>query len=306
MSFKGKAKVEKKSFVRDLYVGFANVEVSAINPTRAEISKMLGTEKENDERDEILYLDKDTDGNTRLSLKFWLRDEETDKYFIQSIMVSNIDRLSKDGKKVQIVNNTCQTTWVPLKVDESGNVTKEVDEALIPEWFLEFSDDKTKEVLGKKKYRKAVKGEEELVKLLRSWISMQWKDIETDVMLDTKKLFKENLKELKEMVGSELFTKKFVILTGVETNEEDSTKKYQKVFSKAYLPSGFMVYIKAGNKMSTPYTQKEWKKFTDEVSGQYGFNCFHKLKPLEIYSEKEDPVSSNTAKPVAIPQNNEY
>lgn len=306
MPIKGKAKADRKDFVRDLFVGFANVRVSAINPTRADISKMMGRDTEENEKDEILYLDKDADGHTRLSLKFWLYDEENDKYFVQSIMIANVDRVSKDGRKVQIVNSTCQTTWVPLKLDKDGDVTGEADESLIPEWFLQFTNE-AKEVTGTKKWRKAVKGEEELATLLRAWLAIDWKDPETDVMIDAKKLFKENLKEIRDIVGSEEYTKSFVCLIGVETNENDPSKKYQKVFSKSYLPSGFMRYIKAGNKMASDYTKRVWKNFTDEVSGQYGFSCFHKLKPLELYSEKDDPVASNSGKPsVGVPADNEY
>ena len=136
---------------------------------------------------------------------------------------------------------------------------------------------------------------------------MEWKDPGTEVLLDMGKLFKENLKELKELVGSEEYSQPFVILTGVKTSELDTSKKYQEIFKKAYLSSGFMRYIKAGNKMPSDYTKKEWKKFTDKVGEQYGFSCFHKLVPSELYQEKEDPVATNAGKPpVATPADNEY
>jgi hypothetical protein len=307
MAVKGKTKEQKADFVKELYVGLTSVKVAAINPTRAQLNTMLGKDEDGkEEKEEFKYLDTDKDGKTRLRLAFWLHDEENDKYFVQSITLTDEDRKSKDGKKVQIINSTTGTSWVPLREGKNGELTDEADSKLIQDWFLQFTN-KEKEVIGEKKWRIAKRGEEELGILLRAWISMDWYDPETEVMLDMKKLFQENLKELREMVGSDEYAKPFVILTGVKTSEEDSTKKYQQVFNKAYLPSSMMKYVKAGNKFPTDYTRNAWKKFTDEAKDQYGFTCFHKLVPLTKYVESEDPVSGNSGKPkVQEPANNEY
>lgn len=306
MALKGKAKEKKEFGARELFVGFASVRVAAINPTRAELAKLLGSEG-GEEKDEFKYLDEDKDGNTRLRLAFWLYDEENDKYFVQGITLTDEERKSKDGKKVQIINSTCGTSWVPFQENAKGELTDEAEESLIQDWFLQFTD-KDKNVIGKKRWRKALRGEEELGIFLRTWLNMQWNDPDTEVMVDTKKLFQENLKELRSMIGSEEFSNQFVILTGVRTSEEDPTKKYQEIFKKAYLPAGFMRYIKAGNKMPSEYTKKAWKKFTDEVKDQYGFTCFHKLKPLEVYNEKDDPAGTNAGKPQmeTAKEDNEY
>jgi len=307
MAFKGKAKEKSKEFTKDLFVGFSKVRVVALNPTRAELSKLFGKSEDEEEKEEFKYLDEDKDGNRRLRLAFWLYDEDNDKYFVQNLSLVDEERKNKEGNKVQIINSTCGTSWVPYKEDAKGNITDEVEEGLIQDWFIQFTD-KTKQFLGKKKWKKAIRGEEELGIFLRAWLNMQWNDPDTEVLVDTKKLFQENLKDFKSMIGNEEFTNEFVILTGVRTSDEDSTKKYQEIFKKGYLPQGFMMYIKAGNKMSNEYTKGVWKKFTDSLKGDYGFSCFHKLKPLEKYNEKEDPVGSNAGKPeVPISQeDNEY
>ena len=313
MAFKGKAKEKKEFSDRILYTGFASVKVVAINPTRAELNKVLGNQEDvAEDKEEFKYLDEDKDGNKRLRLAFWLYDEENDKYFVQNITLIDEERKSKDGKKVQIINSTCGTSWVPFKENAKGELTDEVEESLIQDWFLQFTDKETNKVLGTKKWKKALRGEEELGIFLRTWLNMQWGDPETEILVDTKKLFqenqKDNLKEFKNTIGDEEFSNQFVILLGVRTSEEDSSKKYQEIFKKAYLPSRFMRYIKAGNKISSDYDKKVWKKFTDDVKDQYGFTCFHKLKPLEIYNEKEDPVSGNAGKPQleSAKENNEY
>lgn len=306
MAVKGKVKEQKPDYVKEFYVGLASVKVVAINPTRAELNKLLGMGEEGEEKEEFKYLDTDKDGNTRLRLSFWLYDEETGKHFVQSIYLIDEERKSKDGKKVQIVNSVCDTTWVPLMEGKDGELTDEADTTFTQEWFMKFLS-KEKEVLGDKKVRNALRGEEELCNLLRAWLSMDWYDADTEVMLDTKKLFKENLKELRDLIGDERYSRSFIALLGVNTSEDDSSKKYQEIFRKAYLPSSFMRYIKAGNKFPSDYTKKTWKKFTDEVNGDYGFSCFHKLAPLSKYNEKEDPVSGNAGKPkVVVPQDNEY
>ena len=309
MAIKGKSKEQTQDFVKELYVGLTTVKVAAINPTRAQLNKLLAkTEEDSDEKEEFKYLDEDKDGNTRLRLSFWLYDEENDKYFVQSISLTDEMRMSKDKKKVQIINSTCDTTWVPFKEDKDGNILDEADETLIPDWFLQFLDKEKNPIGEKKKWKIAMRGEEELSILLKAWISMQWNDPETEVMIDTKKLFKENIKELKDLVGSEEYSKPFMILLGVKTNEEDSTKKYQQIFKKAYLPSSFLKYIKNGNRMPSEYSKSIWKKFSDKVGGQYGFmDSFHKLKLMEVYNEKEDPTGTNAGKPqIEEPADNEY
>src|SRR5688572_15799849 len=111
MAFKGKAKEKREFSDRILYTGFASVRVAAINPTRAELNKLLGNEGEvGEDKEEFKYLDEDKDGNTRLRLAFWLYDEENEKYFVQGITLTDEERKSKDGKKVQIINSTCGTS----------------------------------------------------------------------------------------------------------------------------------------------------------------------------------------------------
>ena len=273
MAFKGKVKEQKPTndFVKELYTGFGLMRIAGVNPTRAELAKILGKKEDEEEKEELKYLDTDKEGKDRLRLAFWLYNEENDKYFVQSIgNIYNEPRISKTGDKVQMVNSTCDVTWVPLLKDANGNYTDKPDESVLPEWFTTFTS-KEKEVLGKKKYRVAIRGEEEIVTLLRAFISMDWYDPETEVLLDTKRLFQENLKEIKDVIFDERMTKTFVALLGVRTSDQDVSKKYQEVYKK-YLPSSYMKFIKNGNKFNA-YSQGTWEKFTKELDGKYGFNC---------------------------------
>lgn len=306
MAFKGKVKEQKPTseFIKELYTGFGIMRVVAVNPTRAELNKILGKKEDTEEKEEFRYLETDEQGKDKLRLAFWLHNEENDKYFVQSLdYIYNEPRISKTGDKVQMVNSTCDVTWVPLLIDKDGNYTDQPDESLLPKWFTTFTS-KEGEVLGKKKYRVAIRGEEQVVNLLKAFISMDWYDPETEVLLDIKKVFQENLKEMKDVIFDERMTKTFTALLGVKTSEKDVNKKYQEIY-KEYLPSSYMKFIKNGNKFNA-YSEGNWTKFTKKLNDKYGFNCYHKLAPMSLYNEKTDPVASNAGKPEVSPADNEY
>jgi hypothetical protein len=312
MAVKFGKKREQSDFVKELFVGFTTVKVVAVNPTRDELNKLLGREGTSEDK-EIVYTGNDQEGNDRIRLTFWLQDTKTDKFFVHSFNLTNKERKNKDGDKVQLVNSTCSTTWAPY-IKKGDTMTDKVDESLIQDWFKNFTT-KEKEVIGPKKWRKALAGEEELVTLLRSWLGrLDFMDTDTEVMVDTKKLFKENYKELRELISlneegefsTEGIDTPFVALLGVRTDETDKTKKYQQVWSKAFLPMSFMKFINNGNKFSTDYAKKVWKKFSEEVEGDYGFDGFTKLVPLEEYNEAEDITSDDKAGKEAVPTDSNY
>ncbi len=292
MAVKGKQKVQKE-FTKELFVGLTAVKVVAVNPSRAELNTLVGREPSPDDT-EITYLGTDNEGNDRVRLAFWLQDVNSGKLFVHSFNLTNKDRKNKDGDKCQLVNSTCSTTWAPFK-KKGDSVTDKVDESLIQDWFLNFTD-KEKNILGPKKWKKAQAGEEELAILLRSWLGrLDFMDIETEVMVDTKKLFKEDYKELRELIsigdegelGEDGIDTPFVVLLGVRTDENDSTKKYQQIWSKGFLPVGFMKYVNNGNKFPTDYAKKVWKKFSEEATGEYGFDCDTRLSPIQEYNEAD-------------------
>jgi hypothetical protein len=324
MAVTGKQK--KVTEFNSLSVGFTSMKIVAVNPNRAELNAILG--KEDTEGDkEITYLGTDQEGADRMRMLFVLKDDKNDKTFFHSFNLTNKVRKNKDKDKCQIVNSTCSTSWAPLipavdkkgkpVLDEDGKPTysEEVNESLIQDWFANFTT-KEKEVLGPKKWRKALSGEEELVTLLRSWLGrLDFMDPETEVFVDTSKLFKEDFKELRELISLDeegKFTAggldtEFVVLLGVRIDEEDPTKKYQQVWAKSFLPAGFMKYINNGMKFPTPYSQKVWKKFQEEVTGEYGFNGFTELVPLKDYDEAAHlAAGSETGKEIAAPQTSEY
>jgi len=312
MAVKGKQK-EQKEFVKELFVGFTSVKVVAVNPNRKELNELIGKESTPEDKD-IVYMGTDQEGNERLRLAFWLKDDASNKLFVHSFNLTNKERKNKDGDKCQLVNSTCTTSWAPY-IKKGDNITDKVDDSLVQDWFKNFTT-KEKEVIAPKKFRKALAGEEELATLLRSWLGrLDFMDPETEVMVDTKKLFKENYKELRDLISldeNNEFDKDgidtpFTILLGVRTDEDDSTKKYQQVWSKAFLPNGFMKYINNGLKFPTEYSKKIWKKFSDEVKGDYGFDGFTDLVPIREYDAAKDISGGDkTGEEVPVPQDSNY
>ncbi len=289
MAVKGKQREQKGDFVKELFVGFTAVKVVAVNPNLEELNKLIGREAAPDQKEPV-YLGNDQEGNARVRLAFWLQDLKTEKLFVHSFNLTNKERKNKDGDKVQLVNSTCSTTWAPY-IKKGDTVTDKVDESVIQDWFLNFTT-KEKEVIGPKKWRKALAGEEELATLLRSWLGrLDFMDVDTEVMVDTKKLFKENYKELRELISldekgefsEEGIDTPFIPLLYVRTDEDDSTKKYQQIWAKSFLPNSFMKYINNGNKFPTEYAKKIWKKFVDEVTGEYGIDGETELVPITDY-----------------------
>ncbi len=279
------------------YVGFTKVQLRAVNPTRSEVNKLLGKEDSDDDK-EINYLSEDNDGNKRVRLSFWLYDEKLDNYFIHSFNLTNKVRLSKDGVKTQYVNGVCITAW------------SDVDENL-PDWFTTFLD-KQKNDIGKKDFRKALLGEEELATLLRSWLGrMEWLNPSTSVMIDTEALFDGNYKELQELVDSDYDTP-FVVLTGVRTDENDSEKQYQQVYGKSFLPSSFMNIMEGGSTpisekiFSNDYARKIWNRFENEVTGDYGFGAYFELAPIQEYDKEKDVAAAPTTRADSTPVNSKY
>ncbi len=283
---------QKEQSVNVKYVGFTSVKVKAINPSRAELNKLLGKEPSAEEG-EINYLTTDQDGNERVRLSFWLYDDKLDKYFVHSFNLSKKIRKSRDGVKTQFVNSSCITAWSDVKEN-------------LPEWFKYFTD-KAGDRIETKEFREALLGEEELVTLVRAWLGkLRWTDPQTSIMLDTDSLFKENYTELRSQIGG-IYDTPFIILTGVRTDENDATKQYQQVYGREFLQSSFMDGIKQQFKFKDEYFKRTWAKFEKNVTGQFGFSSYFELSPIKEYDKTKDIAAAGVTKKADVtPLNSKY
>lgn len=282
----GKQK-EQKEFIKEFYVGLTEVKVAAVSPTLAERCEMFGVDVDSS-KSEPKYVDKDDKGNDRVRLDFWFKDVKTGKFFNQAMFLVNSPSMSKDGKKVEVINSTCNASYVPFIEG-----TQEPDTSLLLDWVKSFIDKKSGQVLGEKKIRVALEGEKNIGEFMQTWLGrLNFKDPDTEVLIDTKKLFNGDFSEFNSLIDSDYDTT-FTVLLGVET-DDDGNKK-QKIWYQ-YLPNGFMKYINNGMKFPSDYAKNKWEEFSSKVTGQYGFKGFTELVPLKVYNEKEDVSAGNETK----------
>ncbi len=288
MAVKGsiKADVALQDFTKS--VGFAQFNVVAVNPSRDELNKLLGKENKEDDK-EIEYLSEDDDGNKRVRLTFWLKDPKTDKLDTHSILLTNKERTNKDGDNFMFVNQVMDTWWAD-------------DEANLPDYFTNFIDKKTKQVKGEKRVRKAIMGEDDFGMFVKAWLNrIGYNDPAADLAFDYKKLFKGNVKELRDLIGSEFTLDKvgnpspFIGLMGVRTDKNG--KQYQQIFPKAFLPGDYMKYINMGFKFPDDYKRNVYARFLKAVESpdnpDYAFSAYYELCPRTDYDVEKDMAASD-------------
>lgn len=302
---KGQRKEEREF---EKYVGMAKVNVVAINPDREQLNALFG--KENKEEDKpIEYLSTDNEGNDKVRMTFWLRDEKTKKLFAHNINI--IDRYRRDNAetKYQYINTVLDTGWA-----NEDNLEEE-----LPDFFTNFLD-KEKNPVGAKKYRKAKAGEEELGIFIKAWLGkLKFNHPDTEVEFDLKRLFAGDYKEIASLMlpenptedqKKESLTSAFVFLLGVSTDKDDKDKQYQQVFSKAFLPGNFITYINNGMNFSTEYAKNTWKNFLKKVEdpvndGKYAFKAYYELGALKVYDKSKDVAQGGQREEEEVTEEND-
>jgi len=262
-------------------VGLVVAEVIAINPTAKEYIDVLGFPEKEDTK-EMEYRGESRDGNTYFRLDFWVKQVEGD--FKQKIVFFLEDkvRVNREGDKTQFINNIGVCSWA---ADESG----------LPPWFTE------------RDFRPAYSGEEELYGFLRTWLGhIDFRDKESELKLDWKKLMKGNIKDLVSQIDGE-FCAPFVALATIITKEvENEVKEYQGIYNRAFLPEYSMKHfrlldynddmVQANIETKDQRERKLHEKFVSIVVGEYGCKDFFKLSELADYNSKENVVSSDSTK----------
>lgn len=298
------SKREEREFEK--FVGFAKVNIVAINPDRQELNAMFGKEDKEDDKP-VEYVGTDNDGNDKVRVSIWLKDAKSGKLFPHNITIIDKERLDLKNIKNQYINNVLDTGWAADAESE------------LPDFFTNFLN-KEKEVVGDKTYRKAKVGEEELGAIMKGWLGkLSFNHPEADVTFDVKKLLAGNYNELRATILAPDATDEekkaslvapFVCLLGVKTDENDTDKQYQQVFSKAFMPGGFISYINNNLKFPTTYAQNVWKNFKEKLedtknAGKYAFKAYYELVPLTKYDSSKDVAKGGTPPEVEVTQTND-
>lgn len=259
-------------------VGLFEAKVIAINPTPEEYKDILGIELKEDSK-ATEYLGESNDGNTTLRVDVWLEDVKSSEKLKVNFYLEDKEKENKDQTKKQYINNVGTCSWA----DDPNN---------LPKWFAD------------REYRIAFVGEEELYNFLKTWLGeLDYRDAETTLQLEWKKVMKGNLKDLKSQIGGEYCTN-FVSLATIKTViKEDDTKEYQSVYNKAFLPSYTMKQFRlidfskqevlSGLRAKKSKDLKPHERFVLNITGEYGCKDFYTFKDLRDYSPEDNLVSSD-------------
>lgn len=272
-------KVREVTELGKLYVGLFEAEVIAINPSTEEYKSILKIDLKEDSK-AAEYLGESKDGNTFLRIDFWLKplNKEITTNLKVTYFLENSLRTNKDGGKNQYINNVGSCSWA----DEPDN---------LPDWFK------------KTEYRQAFAGEEDLYSFIRTWLGkLDFKDPETVMQLDWKKLMKGNTKEIKEQLGGDYSTNVLALASVAAREKAGEIKEYQGVYGKGVLPTYCLKQFRVVNyelpqvldalKLKAPKDLKLHEKFVIQVFGEYGCKDFFSLKDIKVYDATENFAAS--------------
>jgi hypothetical protein len=261
-------------------VGLFEANVIAINPSLEEFKDKLGMDLKEDSK-AAEYLGETRDGNNYLRVDFWLQRVNQDEKYKVSFFLEDKERENKDGTKNQYINSIGMCTWA-------------ADENDLPEWFTKGRD-----------YRVAYVGEEDFYNFLRTWLSeLDYRDAETVLQIEWKKLMRGNIKDLRDQVNGE-YDKSIVALATVIVKERDGeSKEYQGIYSKAFVGGYALKQFRLVD-YSNPKTQESLKnkkprdlkaheKFVLNIIGEYGCKDYYTLKDIQDYNPDDNLVASDS------------
>jgi hypothetical protein len=278
MNIGGKKKEQQQFESSVKKVGLFEANVVAINPSAEEYKDVLGIELKEDSK-AVEYLGTSQDGNTTLRVDVWLEEVRNKDKFKVTFFLENKEKENKDQTKKQYINTVGVCSWA----DDVNN---------LPTWF------------SSREYRIAYLGEEDLYNFLRTWLgNLDYRDAETTLQLDWKKLMKGNVKDLKDQINGEWCTSIVALATIKTVIKEDDTKEYQGVYNKAFLPAYAikqfrLVDFNNPSLVSNLRTKKSkdlkpHERFVINVNGEYGCKDFFILKDLKEYNPDDNLVASD-------------
>jgi hypothetical protein len=261
-------------------VGLFEANVIAINPSLEEFKDKLGMDLKEDSK-AAEYLGETRDGNNYLRVDFWLQRVNQDEKYKVSFFLEDKERENKDGTKKQYINSIGMCSWA-------------ADENDLAEWFTKGRD-----------YRVAYVGEEDFYNFLRTWLSeLDYRDAETVLQIEWKKLMRGNIKDLRDQVNGE-YAKSIVALATVIVKEKDGeSKEYQGIYSKAFVGGYALKQFRLVD-YSNPKTQESLKnkkprdlkaheKFVLNIIGEYGCKDYYTLKDIQDYNPDDNLVASDS------------
>ena len=260
-------------------VGLFEANVVAINPTAEEFKDILGMELKEDSK-ATEYLGETRDGNNYLRVDVWLQKVNSEDKFKTSFFLEDKERENKDGTKKQYINSIGMCSWA-------------ADENDLAEWFTKDRD-----------YRVAYVGEEDFYNFMRTWLSeLDYRDAETVLQLEWKKLMRGNVKDIKDQIDGEWSKSVVALATVIVKDKDGEAKEYQGIYNKAFLPGYALKQfrlvdygsskVQADLKNKKPRDLKGHEKFVLNVLGEYGCKDYYILRDIQDYNPDDNLVASD-------------
>lgn len=257
------------------YIGVAPVKVLAVNPTKAEMEKIYGTDIENDP----VYVGKvDINGqsynNVRLDFIVATDEEKTGVSMTTkvAIFVREQYRYNRDMSKVQVIDKYGRTAWVTKEQAQNHEIPV-------------YANGQPANI--DKDYRPCYVGEEDLTNFIKAYLNIPnvmkyvngtWVLVDNpqdcEARLDNiKDYFRGDFRELKDIMALQP-NNKVKVLFGVRTNDEG--RQYQAVYTNMFLKNGVTDYSKldadlqerkaAGAYPTTEFKVCEFKEYNVEAT----------------------------------------
>lgn len=296
---------------KQLFVGYAQCKLVGINPTKDELVKLLEVEEEHyDKFKEPEYIGEDAEGNQFVKLTFYVKNLKTNKIDPVYFQITKKEAVSQSGK-TQFVNQLGETQWVDDEDNLWDNFTSfqqvlswSYTNGESGEKYQPGAKPKDIKKIDDKLYRKALKGEVDVYNFIKAIFTLDVRNTETNILLDTKKLFNGNFKDLKSDVLGNLRDNSSVICCYSVKVKDDGTE-VQKVSNKFFINGTQMPLLRNakldGDKLQTLRMKKDAKQkltpveaffveTTDEANGIKDF-----FVPVEVkeYDPSENFLTSN-------------
>jgi hypothetical protein len=302
---------------KKLYVGYGVVEILAINPDRDELCDLLGvTEPESKAKfKEPEYTKEDEEGNSISKIQIYVKSVKTGEVNSILFQLTDKERISKDGTKSMYVNQLGDSQYASNtdnwnREENPGGLFSSFKAFTQITWLLPdgTTSDRWKpgaivyseKIIQKKEYRKAVEGEDNLYALINGIFNLDKYNPSVSIILDTKKLFKGNFKQLND----NLLGKKVICCYAVRTKEDGTEIQTisNKFFISALSYSPLVNYNLTPGKIEIIRDKAMDKKkltpvetfFNNTTDPSNGIKHFYNPIPLEDYDPSKNFLNSGS------------
>lgn len=294
---------------KKMYVGIGEVQILGFNPSRETLDQILGIERDEnyEQKPEFEYFkesvelkQKDKDGNELDSI---FCDQLTVTVWVKEVKNGSIHPVNFTIYKTEDVSSTGKFRFV----NQHGKSIYCDSEENLSEYFTN-TPGKIKQPLT---YRKAYKGEANLLEFLASWTNISPFDTESSLFPeDNKKFWTGNMKELNSLVidfANNTVMCNFSVKTKEVTDDEGNTetKEYQRIETKGFCSGFYMKFFRqyAKNNFEGLNTKAKMgntnmyslAKFVEDIYGEYGVKNHTFKGELIEYDPNSNPLNAESS-----------